>query len=167
MKVNLARQVVHIEAPRELVFQMLSAIGKGSLPGSEGESSRVVERQGDTIIAEFFSRSGKRVYRTLEEVRLFPPERITFHHIEGPLVFSQEAFILTEADGGTDFSYFGEVECRIRFMPGIGWLTAVTYVKPKYNALIRNHMAGIKAAAEARAARSHVFRRPPTGKSAG
>jgi len=32
--VSLADQSPYIDAPRELVFQMLSAIGKGSLPGA-------------------------------------------------------------------------------------------------------------------------------------
>ena len=84
MKVKLAKQKVQIDAPRELVFQTLSAFGKGSLPGSEGESSRVVERDGNNIVAEFVSVSGKRTYRTLENVVLYPPERITFSHLQGP-----------------------------------------------------------------------------------
>ena len=98
MKVKLADQVVQIKAPREMVFQMLSAIGKGSLPGAPGEHARVLQRDGDTLIAEFFTPSGKRIYRTVEEVRLYPPERITFRHLEGPLNYSQEAFTLTEVE---------------------------------------------------------------------
>ena len=36
MKVKLTDLKVPIKAPRELVFQMLSAIGKGTLPGPKG-----------------------------------------------------------------------------------------------------------------------------------
>ena len=71
-----------------MVFQMLSAIGKGSIPGAQGESSRVLARDGDTIIAEFHTASGSRTYRTVEEVKLYPSERMTFRHLEGPLTFA-------------------------------------------------------------------------------
>ncbi len=158
MKVRLAHMKLFIGAPRELVFQMISAIGKGRLPGGDGESSRVLEREGNTLIAEFYSRSGKRIYRTLERVELYPPERLSFSHLEGPLTYSEEEFVLVERDGGMELQYRGEIECKLRFGPGLGWLTALLYVRPKYNALIRDHMDHLKDAAEARAARSHVFR---------
>jgi hypothetical protein len=41
----------------------------------------------------------------------------------------------------------------------MGWLAALLYVRPKYNAVIRAHMKRLKDGAEARAVRSHVFRR--------
>ena len=159
MKVKLAQQKVTINAPRELVFQLMSAIGKGTLPGGSGERSKVLERDGDTLIAEFFTPSGKKVYRTVEEVRLFSPERITYRHLEGPLAYVQEEFFLDEVEDGTQLTYTAEIGHRVPYLPGIGWLTAIVYIRPKYDALIREHIAQIKAAAEARAARSHVFRR--------
>ncbi len=42
MKVKLTGQSQFIKAPRELVFQMLSSFGKGSLPGAQDESSRIL-----------------------------------------------------------------------------------------------------------------------------
>ena len=160
MKVKLAESTAHIKAPRPLVFQMLSAIGKGTMPGNQGGSSKVLERDGDTIIAEFLTPSGKRTYRTVEEVQLYPPERITFRHLEGPLAFSEEELNLTEQNAGTKLHYEGKMECRVPWMPGIGWLIAMFYVRLKYNNVIREHMKDLKVAAEARAARSHVFRQP-------
>ena len=157
---RLADRRLLIAAPRQMVFQMLSAIGKGSLPGSQGESSRVLEREGDTIIAEFLTASGKRTYRTVEKVQLYPPERITYRHIEGPLTFAEKEFSLHERGSGTELQYSGEMGCRIFLMPGLGWLIAMLYVRPKYNEVIRNHMERLKVAAEARAARSHIFRQP-------
>ena len=159
MKVKLSDNEVFINAPRELVFQMLSAIGRGSLPGNQGESSRVLERDGDRIVAEFLTTSGKRTYRTVEDVRLYPPDRITFRHLESPLSYSEEEFLLKEVEGGTALSYRGDIECRMHWLPGVGWLVAWIYVKRKYDSVIRDHMDRLKAAAEARAARSHVFRR--------
>ena len=165
MKVKLTDLKVPIKAPRELVFQMLSAIGKGTLPGAQGESSRVLRRDGDTIIAEFLTRSGRRVYRTVEEVKLYPPERMTFRHLDGPLHFAEEEFRLAEVDERTELGYWGEIEYRVPLLPGLGWLIGRFYIKAKYDALIRAHTKNLKAAAEARAARSHVFRRPPSPES--
>ena len=137
MKVKLAQQKVSINAPRELVFQLMSAIGKGNLPGGSGERSKVLQRDGDTLVAEFFTPSGKKVYRTVEEVRLFPPERITYHHLEGPLAYAHEDFFLDEVETGTELTYQGEIGHRVPYLPGIGWLTAIIYIRPKYNALMR------------------------------
>ena len=158
MKVTLANRSLFINAPRELVFQMLSAFGKGSLPGAQGESSRVLEREGNSITAEFVTTSGRRTYRTIEKVHLYPPERITFRHLEGPLAFAEEEFNFLESGDGTELQYSGGIECRVPWLPGIGWIIAMFYVRPKYNAIIRNHMENTKAVAQARAARSHVFR---------
>ena len=148
MKVKLADRKLLINAPREMVFQMLSAIGKGSLPGTQGESSRVLERDGDTIIAEFLTPSGKRIYRTVEEVQLYPPDRITYRHLEGPLEYAAEEFNLVQRDTSTELQYRGEIEYKVPLLAGIGWLTALIYVRPKYNAVIRTHMEQLKAAAE-------------------
>ena len=159
MKVKLATQRWYINAPREMVFQMLTAFGKGSLPGSSGESSRILEKVGDTIIAEFMTTSGNRTYRTVEEVRLYPPEKITFRHLEGPLPFSEEEFNLLDQGTGTQIEYAGKIEYKVRWLPAAGWLIAKYYVRPKYNTVIKRHLTTLKSAAEARAARSHVFRR--------
>ena len=156
MKLKLRQRSVHIQAPRELVFQMLSAMGSGQMPGAEGESARVLSRDGDTLIVHFVTHAEKRVVNTVEEVRLYPPERITFQHIAGPLDYSWEEMKLSEEEeDGTLLEYSGEFEY---IFPGLGWLISLAYIRPKYNATIQEHLARLKAAAEARAARSHVFR---------
>ena len=160
MKVKLADRRVSIKAPRQMVFQMLSAISSGSLFGAQGDSSRVLERHDDTIIAEFFTSSGRRVYRTVEEVRLYPPEQVTFRHLEGPLDFAEEEFSLDEQDRGTVVRYTGRIEYKVRWLPWTGWLIAMLYIRPKYDRIISSHLEKLKTAAEARAARSHVFGRP-------
>ena len=134
---------------------MFSSIDEGSISGDQGESARVLDRTGDTIIAEFLTKSGRRKYRTLEEIHLYPPERITFRHLEGPLNFVEEEFKLTEKDMGTELQYKGEIEYKVPFLPGLGWLIARYYVSPKYNAVICDHTEKLKAAAETHAAGSH------------
>ena len=49
---------------------------------------------------EFRSRDGRKMYRTLEEVMLYPDERITFRHLEGPLNHSEEEFVFAQVGSG-------------------------------------------------------------------
>ena len=107
-----------------------------------------MERDGNRLLMEFHSRDGRKTYRTLEEVMLYPPERITFRHLEGPLHHSQEEFVFTEADIGTVMTHNGEIECRMRWLPGAGWAVARFYVKRRYERLVLRHMHDLKQQAE-------------------
>ena len=154
----LSPQSVTIDAPRELVFQMLSSFRRGRIAGDDSESSRLVSEEGDTKIVEFKTKAGPFTYRTLEEVVLRHPERIAFTHLEGPLYFSEEQFAFAETcDGQTVMTHSGNFIWKT--FPVLGWLGGVIYTRPMYHRAIRKHLAVVKRAAEARAARSHVFRR--------
>ena len=83
MPIELRKHTVLIKAPRELVYQKMSSFGRGKLQGDNAESSSVVSRDGNTIVAEFKTRSGLFTYTTLEQVSLEPPNRITFEHLKG------------------------------------------------------------------------------------
>jgi len=107
-----------------------------------------LEREGGRLLLEFVSRDGRRLYRTLEEVMLYPKERITFRHLEGPLKRASEEFQLSEVSRGTHITYNGQIECRTPFLPGAGCLTAFLYVRPKYGNVVKRHMEILKAAAE-------------------
>ena len=49
-------------------------MGNGSMEGNKGEGARVMERKADGhLIVEFRTRAGGRVWRTVEEVRLYHP----------------------------------------------------------------------------------------------
>ena len=100
------------------------------------------------MLVEFVSREGNRRYRTLEEVNLYPPGRVTFLHLEGPLHYSSEEFRLLETPLGTLLTYRGTIECRMPFLPGFGWLVAMLYVRPKYRRLVRRHMLQMKESLE-------------------
>jgi hypothetical protein len=152
MKVSLAEHSVTIKVPRPPVFQMFSSFGEEDHPGDNGERATVVEREDNLLLVEFMSSDGNRLYRTLEEVILFPPERITFKHLEGPLHSASEEFRLAQVPDGTRLSYRGQIECRMPWLPGIGWLAAGFYVRPRYQGVARRHMARLKEAAEGRRA---------------
>jgi len=155
MKVRLRQQSVTIQAPRSVVFELISSFGEGGegnnageSPGKEDEGSRLVEREGNRLVMEFRSRDGRKMYRTLEEVMLYPEERITFRHLEGPLYYSQEEFVFTEVESGTMMTHNGEIECRMHWLPGAGWAVARFYVKRRYERLVLRHMNVIKEQAE-------------------
>ncbi len=155
MEVKLKQQKLFIKAPRELVFQVLAAVGKGKLPGAAGESVRVLHQEEDTIIAQFTTRAGRRIVNTVEEVKLYPPERVTFRHLAGPLDCAWEEMVLKEKDDGTELVYWGEFAYQFTFL---GWLISRLYIRPLHNRAVREHLRRIKVAAEQRAQRSHIFR---------
>lgn len=110
-----------------------------------------MEREGNRLVVEFTSREGRRLYRTLEEVHLYPEERITFRHLKGPLQHASEEFRLEEVPEGTRVTYTGQIECRMPFLPGIGWLVALLYVRSKYASVVKRHMGLLKEEAESAA----------------
>jgi hypothetical protein len=84
---RLSPQRVEIEAPCPLVWEMITSVGRGQIPGSRN-TARLVERKSDNVlIAEFVTHSGDKVYTTLEEMttpaaliparpdHISPPER--------------------------------------------------------------------------------------------
>ena len=151
MKVKLRQQSVTIQAPRPAVFELVSSFG-GEDKDEDGdgeEGKRLVERDGNRMVMEFRSRDGRKMYRTLEEVILYPEERITFRHLEGPLYHSQEEFVFTEVGSNTTMTHDGEIECRMHRLPGAGWAVARFYVKPRYERLVLRHMNALKEQAEA------------------
>ena len=149
---------VVIDAPRELVFQMLTAFRRGRIQGGDLESSKLVSEDGDAKIVEFREKVGPFSYTMLEEVTLYPPQRIAFKGLEGPLHFSEEEFTLYEAaDGRTIMTHSGSFILNERSV--FGWLGGVMYVRPMFHCAIQKRLALVKEAAEARADRSHIFRR--------
>ena len=144
MKVKLSNQSITIDDHRSQVFQRFASFKKDKPPSETGEGATILERDGDRLLVKFVSGDGKRLYRTLEEVRLYPEERITFRHLEGPLQHATEEFRLSEVSGGTHITYKGQIECRTPFLPGVGWLLAFLYVRPKYGNVVKRHMWMLK-----------------------
>ena len=161
MKVRLKTQSVTIQAPRSEVFRLISSFGdleigesSGASAGDLEEGKTLLGRDGNRLLMEFRSRDGRKMYRTLEEVMLYPEERITFRHIEGPLNHSQEEFRFTEETSSatmthTIMTHDGEIECRMHWLPLAGWMVARFYVKRHYERLVLRHMNSLKDQAEA------------------
>ena len=157
--IELKPHAVVIDAPRELLIQMLTSFRRGAIPGEESEKSKLLSEDGDTKIVEFTTKAGPFTYTTVEEVTVHPPDRIVFKHLDGPLYFAEEEFRFEQTeDGGTLMSHTGRFIWS-RF-PFFGWFGGMIYTRPMFHRVIKRHLAAVKKAAEARAARSHVFRRP-------
>ncbi len=132
--------------------------GRGQLKGDNNESSKVLSRDGDTIIAEFKTRAGPFTYTTtVEEITLEPSDRITFRHLTGPLHYAWEEFVFNDVDGDTELVHNGEFIWRR--LPLVGWLGGLVYTRPMFERVIEKHFEQVKMNCEARAARSHMFRR--------
>ena len=97
--VVLTPHEIIVNAPREIVFQMLTAFGRGHRPGSK-EKSRVNEQDDDRLIVEFTTDAIYKTYDTLEEVTLHSPDMTTFKHLEGPLDSCDEVFTFEELPDG-------------------------------------------------------------------
>ena len=154
----LRPHIVRIQAPRELVFQMMSHFGRGRLPGDSNESSKVLERNGNCLTVEFQTKALFATYTTVEVVNLYPPERITFEHLSGPLHYAKEEFRFEDVGKRqTELTHSGEFIWS-RF-PIFGWFGGIMYTRPVFERTIVKHLEQVKQAAEARAARSRVFPR--------
>ena len=163
--IQLKMHSVLIDAPREMVFQKMTAFNRGRMPGDPNESSEVLSREGDSLVVEFKSRAGFITYTSVEEVTLYPPERIAFKHLSGPLHYAYDEFILEDRDGQTILTHQGEIVWSR--VPFFGWLGAVLYTRPMFDRVVARHMEVIKTTCEARAARSHVFRRKDRSSAGG
>ncbi len=159
--IRLKTHRVRIKAPRELIYQMMSSFGRGRLQGDNNESSEVLSRDGDTLVVKFRTKAGLISYDTVEEISLEPPGRITFKHLSGPLHYAWEEFVFEEVgEFETDLVHDGEFIWKR--IPFFGWFGGMIYTRPAFERVLTKHMAQIKESSEARAARSRVFRRPPT-----
>jgi hypothetical protein len=149
------RRIAFVDAPRETVFQVVTALGAGNLPG--GESARVLSRAGNTIVAEFKTRGGFRMYTTIGEITLHPPDRAAFKRVEGPLRSASVELTLEQVERGIQMEARGEFVWRD--LPVFGWLVGVLFVKSIVDAAVARQMWRIKKVAEERAKGSQASHR--------
>lgn len=153
---RLTPQCISIDAPCPLVWELITSVGRGQLPGSKNRAN-LVERKGDNVlIVEFITQAGSKTYTTLEEMVLYPPDRITYRHLSGPLPYVREEIRLREqGEKRTLLLYRGVFGTR----SPAGYLLGPLYIRPLFDKLAYEHLLEIQAAAEARAARSIKYRR--------
>jgi hypothetical protein len=149
---------VVIAAPRDLVFEQLSAPYLGRTPRGLTETLEVLERGSDLVVARHRSKVAFWTAETVESVRFEPPERISFRHLRGPVPHALEAFELFEHEGSTELVYRGEL--GIDFWV-LGRLAGRYWVTPTWLSIVERHLDEAKSAAEARAEARQRREQPP------
>jgi uncharacterized protein YndB with AHSA1/START domain len=141
--------VVDIAAPRELVFEIVSAPYLRKTPRALRAKLDVLERGSDMVLAAHFTPVAGSAATTLETIRFERPERVGFRLVRGPVPHVVEEFVLEEDGGGTRFRYTGELGTDFWAL-GRLWGDVVAR---RWEAVVEESVAGIKAEAERRARR--------------
>jgi len=99
-----------IAAEPETVFDVIAAPYLGRTPHAMEGKLRVLERGSDMVLAEHFTDVGRgRKAVTVETVRFERPHTVTFRLVRGPVPLVTETFDLQPTDGGSTFTYTGEI----------------------------------------------------------
>lgn len=140
---------VPIGAPRETVFDVITAPYLGRTPRAMAEKLDVLERGTDMVLAAHFTPSALGTATTVETVGFERPDRVRFRLLRGPVPLVKETFELRAVGGGTELEYRGELGTDFWFV-GSCWGVAVARVWVR---TVRESLDGIRAEAERRAAR--------------
>jgi len=138
-----------IEAPPEVVFEVISAPYLDRTPRALESKLRVLEPSTDMVLAEHFTRVGPLVATTLETVRFERPQRVSFRLVRGPVPHVIEQFLLRKTDSGTELDYSGELSADLWAL-GRWWGERVAR---RWEAAVQSSLEDVKAEAERRAAR--------------
>jgi hypothetical protein len=133
-----------IAAPREVVFDVVSAPYLERTPRALAAKLEVLERREGSVTAAHFTKVyGGRTVTTIEDVTFVPPGLVTFHLVSGPVAGVEETFELSAAGAGTQFVWRGELSSRSRLWGRI--------VARRWTAVVRHSLAQIVAESERRA----------------
>ncbi len=139
---------LRINAPREVVFDVIAAPYLGRTPRALERKLRVLERGVDVVLAEHFTHHRRFVTTTLETVRFERPDRVDFRLVRGPVPHVVERFELGESERGTELRYSGELGTDLWAL-GRWWGALVA---GKWEAAVRSSLDAVKTEAERRAA---------------
>jgi hypothetical protein len=138
---------VHIDAPREVVYEVIAVPYLRRTPGVLEGKLLVMESGTDMVLAAHFTKVGRLVATTLETVRFHAPHSIDFRLVRGPVPHVVERFALSENENGTTLVYAGELGTDLWAL-GRWWGRRVG---PRWEAAVRNSLTAVKAVAERRA----------------
>lgn len=140
---------VHIAAPRELVFDVISAPYLGRTPRALESKIQVLERVGDMVLAAHFTPLRGFVATTLETVLFEAPSQVHFRLVRGPVPYVVEQFVLHESGDGTQLQYRGELGTDLWAL-GRWWGGCVGR---RWEGVVRASLESMKTEAERRAGR--------------
>lgn len=118
----LGPQTVEIEAPRELVFDIIATPYLGRPPRAVANKIQILERGDDLVLAAHKTplHGGRLVATTVETVRFERPYRVHFRLVRGPVPYVVEQFVLEDDGGATRLEYRGELGTDLWFL-GSWW----------------------------------------------
>lgn len=145
-----------IEAPRDVVFDVISGPYLGRTPRALKKKLEVLERGDDVVLAAHYTRAYGLTATTVETVRFERPERVHFRLVRGPVPHVVEQFELREAPDRTELEYRGELGTDLWAL-GQLWGTAVART---WEATVESSLQGIKEEAERLAAKPARRRTP-------
>jgi hypothetical protein len=139
---------MRIEAPRELVYEILSAPYVGR---ARSESIDVLARGESLVVASHLTKVHFYEARTVEAIDLEPPARMGFRHLTGPVPYAVEAFRLEQEGEETELDYDGELGIDFFLL---GRIAGRRWVVPQWHRAVAEHLDAVKAQAEQRAQRA-------------
>jgi len=144
---------LEIAAHEQLVYQLIGAAGQG---GGGSHGARLLDRPApERMIVEFTTRLLGREVKTIEEVSLLDGGRIHYRLLEGPLPAVEEEFSIQPQAGGCVLRYSGWFKAHRGWLRGRLESVLVPWL---YRRAVWSSMLEIKALAEARQAKSRLFR---------
>ena len=133
-----------ISAPREKVFNIISAPYLKRTPRALASKLQVLERGENMAVAAHFTPVNGFVTTTVESVLFEPPEKVHFRLLRGPVPYVTEQFILTEDGDNTRFEYRGELGTDF-WVLGQLWGNRIA---SRWEATVQDSLQTIKAEAE-------------------
>lgn len=130
--VTLRRQEVHLDAD---VITVLSR-----LRDRLGAGSDVVAAEGDRIVRRFAGSAGRFEFATVELLE-FDDDGISFQHLRGPFAACRERFDLRASEQGSLLIHTGTFSMK---GGAWSWLFGVAFVKPAFDAHVRQHMLDLQ-----------------------
>jgi hypothetical protein len=138
---------IDIEAPVEVVFDVLSEPYLGRQTRAVAEKIRVLERGSDMVLAAHRTAlRGRLVATTVETVRFTRPERIDFRLTRGPVPYVVEQFCLGGHGRHTRLEYTGQLGTDLWAL-GARWGDVVA---APWQRTVQTTFAAVKVEAERR-----------------
>lgn len=144
---RLGPLTVPIEAPPQLVFEILSAI---YLRRARDPAIDVIAGDETVVVAAHLTRVHFYEAKTVEVIELQPPTRMTFRHLTGPVPEAFEEFRLEGEGGRTELIYEGELGIDFFLL---GRIAGKRWVVPQWTRAVSGHLDRVKEKAEQRASR--------------
>lgn len=145
----LGPQTIDIDAPREVVFDVIAQPYLGRATRAMREKALVLERGSDIVLAAHRTpvAGGRLTATTVETVRFTRPERVDFRLVRGPVPAVTESFTLTERGSGTRLVYEGELATDL-WRAGQWW---GSLVGRRWEATVAASLTAVRQEAERRA----------------